>query len=155
MPERGLDNKNIKSRLRIMYVAQKDEMGCAIACVANLLKISYESTKRFFNPKFASNRGYYCKSIVNALRKSGVHAKYFKVKTDTKFFDGDIVFLARSNSLPEGHWVLKTNQGWIDPWVNFQKTKKISNAKAGVVEKLPGNPEWLVRPTNLCEIIQV
>lgn len=60
------------------YVAQEDEMGCVIACVANLLQISYQQAKQLFNPKYANNRGYYRKSIVNALKKAGIQCYYKK-----------------------------------------------------------------------------
>lgn len=130
-----------------MYVAQEDEMGCAIACVANLLNISYQDAKQLFNPKFAKHRGYYCKSIVNALKKAGVQSHYKKYSDSEEINFGDIIFVGRCVDLPYGHWLLRLKEGWVDPWINLQVEKDINKAKAGIRDSLIGVPEWLVRPT--------
>lgn len=53
-------------------VAQKEGMGCGLACVASVVGKSYKETKKLFtNPQFSSTRGFYGSELVEALKKRG------------------------------------------------------------------------------------
>lgn len=122
----------------MMAVVQEQGMGCAVACSASLLNISYKKALLLFkNRKGATSCGYSCKEISDALRKKGKRYAVVHLKKDNAYLlkkNGTIVFIQRSKRYPEGHYLLKTKKGWMNPWINFPN---ISPAKAGYSKKLP------------------
>ena len=133
--------------MRYKLTAQEHSMGCGVACVASLLGISYKKSLRLFNKKYASTRGYYLKELALALSKKGLDYKYSKITDVTKKslkIPGSIVFIRRSKKYPAGHYLLKTDKGWMNPWINYPK---INPAKSGFQKKLPGEPQWVLYKT--------
>lgn len=131
-----------------MMVHQEDDFGCGVACVANRLQISYGQALRLFdNPAAARDKGYACKYIVRALRNAGVEAKLKHISVHKKrptFEPDDIVFLAKSERYPFQHYLIRTDQGWIDPWINMHTDKNVINARAGIRKILPGRPYYYI-----------
>jgi ABC-type bacteriocin/lantibiotic exporter with double-glycine peptidase domain len=131
-------------------VAQKDGFGCGVACVASLLRFSYSQALNLFDiPEQAQSVGFHRRDIAQALQNAGISAsyKYVSAKTRKKIYRNDtIVFIARNKSYPAGHYLLRIQKGWIDPWINFPITKDIKNAKAGIRKRLPGRPIYAVFP---------
>lgn len=124
-------------------VVQEHSMGCSIACIACVAGIKYSKVL-----KMASHRlinGYcFCIDIVKILKKLGFIYDYTKVTPKTKKYlerEGTIVFIKRSAKYPLGHFLAKTNKGWMDPWINYPI---IAPARAGFNNKLPGKPQWVV-----------
>jgi hypothetical protein len=107
----------------LMPVAQKELMGCAIACVGFVLSITYEEASRLFHrPEQAGYDGYMCADIVDALSKRGVKCRIRKsMSGPSRVSPGTIVFLGKSAKYPTGHYVVKTNGGWMNPWENFPR----------------------------------
>lgn len=125
-------------------IAQEEPMGCAVACVASLLKISYKDSLRLFKIKYANSPNFYCRDIIKILKKQGLDYEYKKVTNKTKKevnFIGSIVFVNKSKKYPEGHFLLKTKKGYMDPWINIPK---INPAKAGYRKSLPEKPSWVI-----------
>ncbi len=122
-------------------------MGCAVACVASLLGTSYKRALVLFNNKpYAPTKGYYCKDISKALKKRRLVYVWKKVLLGVNPLlnkEGVIVFIARSKKYPAGHYLLKTDRGWMNPWINFPE---IAPAKAGFQKRLPGKPQWIMYP---------
>jgi len=122
-------------------------MGCAVACVASLAGKSYNKTLGLFaHPKYASTRGYYCKEICEALKLEGINYTWKKLTPKTKGLlkkHGIIVFVARSKKYPAGHFLLNTNKGWMNSWINYPS---IRPAKAGFQKQLPGKAQWILFP---------
>ena len=119
-------------------------MGCGIACTASLLGLNYKKTSNLFNKKYASTRGYYLKDIISALKKKGINYRGSKVNSkNKKYIDitGSVVFIKRSKKYPAGHYLLKTEKGWMNPWINYPK---INPAKAGFMKNLPGKAQWIL-----------
>ncbi|MDO8591580.1 MAG: hypothetical protein Q7R60_01475 [bacterium] len=127
-------------------VAQEDDFGCGVACVANLLNISYQQALELFaNPENAGSKGFWCKDIVAALQKAGINTdhRYIKPKTGIQIYQTrTIVFVARGKKYPAGHYLLRIENGWIDPWINFPLISRI----AGIRKRLPGKPIYAVFP---------
>lgn len=125
-------------------VVQEDDFGCGVACVANLLSISYQSSLELFEKKeYAKFKGFWPKDIVTALQKTGVYSnyRYVKPKTRSRIYNmGTIVFLAKSRKYPCNHYILCTNQGWLDPWINLPQTPR----KVGIRKRLPGRPIYAI-----------
>ena len=127
-------------------VTQEHTAGCGIACAASILGITYKNALEYFNKKHVSRRGYYCNEIVKVLNKNGLNYQYTKINNKNKRILqklGVIVFVERSKKYEIGHYVLKTNKGWMDPWINFPDLKPV---KAGFEKKLPGTAQWVIYP---------
>jgi hypothetical protein len=133
---------------RYNAVTQEESMGCAVACVASILGISYKDSLKKFGIKSAENPTFYCKDIASILNKSGLSYDYGKLidkKRKYLSLPGTIVFLRRSSKFPVGHFILRAKEGWMNPWVNVPK---ISPAKSGFERVLPGEPQWIIYPVN-------
>jgi len=123
-------------------VTQEEQAGCGVACVASILKLKYRQAKKLF--KKNSTKGYYCKELVSALRKSGKNYSYKKISHSTKKYlneNGTIVFIRKSKKYPIGHYLLKTKNGWMNSWINYPSIKPV---KSGYNKKLPGKPQWIL-----------
>jgi len=62
--------------------------------------------------------------------------KYSKIKNS-------ITLITKSKKYPLGHYLLRTKDGWIDPWHNLPSIDKI---EAGIRKELPGNPWYVLYP---------
>ncbi len=129
-------------------IAQQDDFGCSVACVANLLGLSYSQALRLFDkPENAKTKGFTCRDIVDALNKYDypTHYKYLKPKLRSRIYEpGTIAFIARSKKYPAGHYLLRVNSGWADPWINLPIDKNVKKAKAGYRKRLPGKPIYAI-----------
>lgn len=128
-------------------IKQEDQLGCAVACVAFTLNVSYKNSLMLVRQgkRKAKNTGFLCKDIVKTLRKWGLNYKYNYIKDKIKnkiYQSGTIVFLRRSKKYPAGHYVCRVNKKWMDPWINFPDTK----IEAGFRKKLPEKPIYLIYP---------
>lgn len=105
-------------------------MGCAVACVAARLGLSYSSAlKLFAHPEYAWTRGFYCGEIVDALGRAGLNYAYskFDLHRDRKNLvrSGTIAFVDPCEVHALGHFYLRTHRGWMNPWANFPKIKDV------------------------------
>ena len=129
-------------------------MGCGVACVANRLGISYLQALEFFAyPQYAKTMGYKCKYIVEALRSAGYDVRLRHIKEGDResvmvgtaaMPTGAIVFLERSEQYPCQHYLLKVEDGWIDPWINMHDNPGVRYAQAGIRKQLPGKPYYAI-----------
>ncbi len=127
-------------------IPQEEPMGCAVACVAFLFGVSYKKSLKLFKIKKADKPNFYCKDIVKILNKKGLNYVYGKaIPKDKKYLGniGTIVFIRRSKRFQFGHYLLKTEKGWMNSWINLPKTP----IKAGFQKNLPGKPQWLIYKT--------
>ena len=126
-------------------ISQEEPSGCGIACVASALGISYKKAKVLFaKPDNAILGGYYCRDLIKALSKKGLNYSFSKVNSKNKKLvnsKGSIVFIKRSAKYPEGHYLINTGKGWMDPWINYAN---MNPARAGIRKSLPGMAEWVV-----------
>jgi len=131
-------------------VHQQDGLGCSFACLASLLGISYKKVLCLVDDgkNKAKHRGLYCRDIVNTLRANGftdVYFQYLKPKRKRGIYrDGTIIFIKKSKRYPAGHYLLRTNDKWMDPWLNFVNDSDVALAKAGYRKRLPGVPIYAI-----------
>ena|SRR3989338_6297977 len=130
-------------------ITQEAPMGCGIACCASLAGLSYKQMRKYFDNGDIKDKtsGFYNKDIVDALEKVGIRAKGYSVKKwgNKKVKVGTIVFVRRSKKYPEGHFLLKTKNGWMNPWINYSS---INSAKAGFQKTLPDKIDWVIETTH-------
>ena len=144
-----LANKYIKTTIRIVEaVRQEDSLGCAVACVAFILNISYQEGLALFkdgNIRVRYEANFYCPEIVGILNKKGARYAWKKLGDKSKsemYKDYSIVFVRRSRKYPYGHFLARYRNKWMDPWINLPD----KNIKAGFRETLPDEPTYLIYP---------
>lgn len=129
----------------IRPVTQNHGMGCAVACVASVLRMSYQKALALFEkPENAWTVGYFCPEIVAALEKGGMEYSFKAVLNShdpVLKTPGTIVFTEISKAYPFGHYLLKTKKGWMNPWINCPE---IAPAKSALVPKLPAKPTYAI-----------
>lgn len=147
-----LVNKIVNVTIGLMKnkpVVQLDKLGCGVACVASFLEISYDEAIFLFDNgnERAKTTGFWCKEIVEALSKKGVTTEYKYLKPKIKrliYKTGTIVFVRKSKRDPAGHYLLRLNSRWMDPWKNFYQNKNIEEACAGYIKRLPDRPIYAI-----------
>ena len=93
-------------------VAQRDWLGCGIACTAFILGLSYNKTKQkyFQNAGDANKTGYYCRDLVAALSRAKKSYDYSYVgNKNVRCKNETIVFIKRSKRYPCGHYLVIAN----------------------------------------------
>jgi hypothetical protein len=128
-------------------VSQEDTFGCGIACVAWITGRSYKQAKSLYFKDMgsASSRGYFCRDLVAALAMAKKRYSYRYVKGRIRFNENSIVFIKRSKRYPAGHYLVKTERGWMDPWINFsRRNPEVEIAAAGFRKRLPGRAIYAV-----------
>ena len=126
-------------------IKQENPLGCAVACVAFILEINYQNALKFFDngEVKADDIGFFCREIVMVLDKAGLkyNYKYLKDRIRREIYkQNTIVFIKRSDKYPAGHYLCRSNDKWMDPWINFPN-KKI---RVGFRKRLPGKPIYLI-----------
>ncbi len=132
---------------------QKDLNGCGIATLANLLNKNYDEIKKDFEKKFYTiERGINIADMVRYLKTKGLayKSKFFNQNKKYKYnraegdkyskIENSITLIAKSEKYPVGHYLLRTKNGWIDPWIDLPS---IDNVRAGIRKTLP-NDAWYV-----------
>ncbi len=131
-------------------VVQRHPMGCAVACVAFSLGLSYDKALNFFRiKKNAWLNGFMCPEITAILNASSqIHYKWRQVKgpqSSKSLAPMTIVFCKPSRHYPHGHFLVKRKEGdFMNPWINFPE---IAPAKAGFQSKLPSKISYVIEPS--------
>ena len=127
-------------------IAQEDSLGCGIACVAFILKLTYKEAKNLFldgKRRAKEEPNFYCGEIVGILENVGLsyEYKYLKKRLKHKIYRSNtIVYLRKSKKYPFGHYLVRYENKWMDPWINFPK----ENINAGFRKRLPGKPIYAI-----------
>lgn len=128
-------------------VTQKNSLGCGVASVAYVLEIAYEDAMLYFDSDKVKRSGCYCKDLLGVLKQNRVNCchRYLKGYLKKKIYKSrTIVFIKKSKRYPAGHYLVRTNDGWHDSWINFPKDKNIKNAKSGIRKRLPGKAIYAI-----------
>ena len=128
-------------------IKQEDPFGCGIACVASILKINYKTALSLFldGRRKATETGFYCREIIEALENNGLKYEYKYLKSKTRknmYKPGAIVFLRRSKRYPDGHYLTRSDNIWLDSWINFPSEEM----KSGFRKRLPEKPIYVIYP---------
>jgi len=129
-------------------ITQEDPNGCGVACLAFVLNKSYNETRRYFNEKKLET-GVYCPTLVKILRERGMDYEYQKINNENLYLiqiDNAIIYTSPSPQYGTGHWLVRTSEKYMNSWINCDQNYDISKAKSGFVDKLPGEPQWVVYP---------
>jgi hypothetical protein len=130
-------------------IVQKDAMGCGLACVAFVVGKSYKQIVDIAGREKAKNRGFYFRELVAILNQFGYFYQYRYLKPRLQkiiYRDNVIVFVKRSKKYPFGHYLVRYQNLWMDPWINFTREKDVKKAKAGFRKRLPGKAIYALFP---------
>lgn len=130
-------------------ITQEDDMGCGAACVAFAANKPYKQVAIFMGREKARTAGFQLRELVDALAKYGLDYRFKHVKPRMKrsiYHEGAIVFIRRSARYPYGHFLIRHNELWADPWINLVVDKNLKHAKSGYRQRLPGKAQWAVLP---------
>lgn len=135
-----------KPKLLLKPISQEHPMGCAVACVASLNQMKYQEALELFEEKEnAWTRGFYCSEIVKALKALGRSYSYEEYSPLKHTFvlrkAGTIAFVMPCSKYPSGHFLVRSSNGWMNPWTNFPLMKPV---KAAIEKRLPGKVSWII-----------
>lgn len=100
-------------------ISQEHTAGCGVACVAFLLQKTYKETLDLFSiPSQAWGRGFLYNEIIDALRKGGKNY-VCNIMESHSFSNGTIVYIDNPQVYYIGHYLVKWEKGWFDPWINY------------------------------------
>lgn len=128
-------------------VKQEHYYGCGVACIAFVTKKIYQDVINSIESgeNKAENKGFFCGELVVFLNNNGFYYywKYINKKIRSKIYQqGVVVFVKRSKRYPFGHYLARSENKWMDPWVNFP----VANIKGGFRKRLPGKPIYAILP---------
>ncbi len=133
------------------YQHQHDLNGCGIACLANLLNKEYLEIKSDFENNFYKvDKGIKVSDLVKYLNSKGLNyaVKFCNTKRDVTPESvslasklNSITLIRKSKKYPIGHYLLKVETGWVDPWMNLPS---IHNVYAGIRKELPEKPWYII-----------
>jgi hypothetical protein len=130
-------------------ITQEHPMGCGVACVAFILKLSYQKTLKLFGtPSYAWGRGFYCRELVAVLNAQGQSYHFRKFKEDYSPLlkkPGTMVFIRKNTRYPFGHFLCRTQRGWMNPWSNCPI---ITPAESRMESRLPGEVSYIIFETS-------
>jgi len=129
-------------------ITQEYDYGCGIACFAFVTDLTYQEAAEFLGQAQASSNRFYCSNFVAALNTYGLPYKNRRLKPNMKheFSDGTIVLLRRSKQYPVGHYLVRHEGHWMDPWINSPYSKDIEKARSGFRKRLPGMAMYALIP---------
>ena len=130
-------------------ITQSHGYGCGLACVAFVARVEYAQVIEISDEVRAVARGFYCKQLIQLLYSYGYsgsfkHLKRSMIYKNKIYRDNTIVFIRRSKSHPAGHYLVRHQGFWMDPWLNFTADKQIRNARSGYRRRLPGQPLYAI-----------
>lgn len=131
-------------------VTQRHLYGCAVAYLAFVLQISYTRSLKLLKKRQRIYKGSYCRELLSVLQENKQEYVYnylSKKRLWNLSKDLTIVYTKKSQEYPGGHFLVRFNSRWMDPWVNFQVTAKVSEAKSSFRNNLPGEPIYALFPT--------
>lgn len=128
-------------------ITQQDDMGCGAACVSFITGNSYEEVLIKLGKVKASTTGFTLKELRLALYDKGYsyQQKHINhIASRRLYSEGIIVFIARSSRYPVGHYLVRHQGMWMDPWINHPNDKNLIEAKSGFRRRLPGKAQWVI-----------
>ena len=128
-------------------IVQEHNYGCGIACFAFASDITYQDAAAYLGAAQANSDRFYVKDFAAALNQRELpyvhrYAKpHLQDKLDT---EGAIVLIRRSKLYPTGHYLIRHHNQWMDPWINLPTDNRLSHARSGYREELPGEPMYIL-----------
>lgn len=130
-------------------ITQEFDYGCGIACFAFSLGLTYQQAANHLGELQANSTRFWVKDFRNALNSSGKQyvSKHIKPSIVREIYrEGTIILIRRSKRYPTGHYLIRHQGYWMDPWINLLLDNDIKHAKSGFRKRLPGKPMYILLP---------
>ncbi len=130
-------------------VVQEFEYGCGVACYAFVFGLTYSQAAWQLGEAQATSERFYVKDLRDALSVAGLLYISKHIKTHNRkliYREGAIVLIRRSKRYPSGHYLVRHEGQWMDPWINLPRNNDILKAKSGFRRRLPGVPMYVLVP---------
>lgn len=130
-------------------ITQEFDYGCGVACYAFALKITYAEAAMQSGQAQANSDRFWVKDFRETLNHAGLKyiSKHVKPRIRNKIYkEGTIVLIRRSKLYPTGHYLIRHNGEWMDPWINLPYNINIRQAESGFRKRLPGKPMYSILP---------
>ncbi len=130
-------------------ITQEFDYGCGVACYAFALGVTYKDAEKRLGEKQAHSERFWVNDLMKALNDAGLAYERKYVKPHVRPLidqEGVIVLIGISKDHPVGHYLIRHNDMWMDPWINLSENKNIHEAKSGFREVLPGAPMYAILP---------
>jgi hypothetical protein len=130
-------------------VTQEFEYGCGIACFAFVVNVSYGEAARLLGKKQSNSNRFWVKDFLYQLNRAGLKYRSMHIGKKYKrriYNDGTIILIYRSKKYPVGHYLIRHEGQWMDPWINLPANNNIEHAESGFRKRLPGKPMYALLP---------
>jgi len=133
-------------------------MGCGVAASAVILDIDQDTLVSHFvrhpppgriDPAYHPYKhGVWAEQIVDVLKTFGrEYTHYAYIDDHNVCVEGCIVFVCDETIYTRGHYLVYSNDKWLDSWINLQYNINIDNAEAGFRDDLSGFMVlWVIMP---------
>ncbi len=124
----------------IRTVTQELDYGCGVACFAYACNMTFEQALTFLGRSYSMKHGWRPGDIVAEFKRYGLAYRnhYVRKHNEHSYPIGSIVLLERSPDYPVGHYLILSEDGWMDPWINLPVSNDLSLAESGYRSDLPG-----------------
>lgn len=129
-------------------VTQELDYGCGVACFAFICGMTFREAVAYLGREYSVKHGWRPSDLVVALNSLGLNYKnhYVRKKNITSFPVGTIALIERSLNYPVGHYLVLSEEGWMDPWINMLGNDDILHAGSGFRKDLPGRAMYALMP---------
>jgi hypothetical protein len=131
-------------------VTQELEYGCGVACFAFVCDLTFKQAVDYLGKEYSVKHGWKPSDLVAALNSFGFSYKnnYVRKKSIDSFLENTIVLIEKSSEYPVGHYLVKQQDKWMDPWINMTEDDNLAHAKSGYRKLLPGKAMYSIAPTS-------
>ena len=130
-------------------ITQEFDYGCGIACLAFALGITYKQAEARLGKAQSSSNRFWVKDLQGALNSNGLaySRNYVTTRIHPRIYEeGAIVLIRRSSVYPAGHYLIRHQGTWMDPWINLPTNRDILQATSGFRTELPGHAMYVLLP---------
>ena len=113
------------------------------------MEVSYKQATKILGKNQSVSNRFWVKDFTSALNNNGklYYSKHVKQKIRRYIYqEVTIVLIRRSKLYPAGHYLVRHQNMWMDPWINLAQCKDINKAKSGYRKRLPGKPMYALLP---------
>jgi hypothetical protein len=128
-------------------VAQKDEWGCGVACVASILRISYNTARKLLVQVKGEDIEHAPEGLLLHHLALALQMRQFHVVADwdkpRRYKIGTIVLVGvEGGTVDQEHYMARAENCWMDPWINIDSPGGIR--RAGYRNDLPVGKTFFV-----------
>lgn len=130
-------------------ITQEFDYGCGVACFAFATNLTYKQSVKALGREQTVKFGWRPSDLTKALNNYSFSYKnnYVRKSSQTQEYpEATIVLIERSATYPVGHYLIRHNQYWMDPWINMPIDNNIYHAESGFRERLPGKAMYALIP---------